>query len=131
MKKSGLIMILILVSILGILGACKSGEEMDLYNLKNRVREDYLQEFDRTFHFDRFYGVFNDSAVFFIEADDASIKTVVISGETFTGNSQWIILVWNDGKFYNLENIETILELGILTQENIIQLAHIHAEYDV
>ena len=96
-----------------------------------KIRQDYLNKFDRQFHFDRFYGLFNGSAVFFIEADDASVKTVIIAGETFTANSQWTILVWNAGNFYNLEDIDNIFVYGILTRENLSKIVTIHNNYAI
>ncbi len=35
-------------------------------------------------------------------------------------------MVWKDGKFYNLENYELILENSILTQKDIEEIGKVH-----
>jgi len=100
-------------------------EEMD-EALENRIKQDYLQEFGRGFWFDRFYGLYSGAAVFFIPGDDTAIKTAIISGVEFSYSHGWTILVWKDGSFYDLEDIENIFDAGILTQNDIERIGAIH-----
>ena len=101
--------------------------------LENRIKEDYLQEFGYELYFgdellNKFYGLYNGAAVFFIAGADAAEKTAIISGVAFSYNYGWTILVWKDGIFYDLEDIEVIFDAGILTQNDLEQIGAVHAE---
>ena len=95
--------------------------------LESRIKADYLKEFGHEFCFDKFYGLYNGAAVFFIQGVTDAVKVVTISGLVFSYHTGWTILVWKDGVFYNLENIETIFDAGVLTQADLIKMAAIHA----
>jgi hypothetical protein len=109
-------------------------ENVELTNeLKNRIKQDYSHEYGYelnwgTGYLNSFYGLYNGAAVFFIPGEDTVLKTVIISGIEFGYNYSWIILVWKDGSFYNLEEIETIFSAGVLTQDDIVRIGAIHSE---
>ncbi len=94
--------------------------------LDKTIMQDYLTQFGRAFLYEKFYGIYDGAAVFFIPGDDCRVKTVTISGVEFSYNYGWTILVWKDGKFYNLENYELILENSILTQKDIEEIGKVH-----
>ncbi len=94
--------------------------------LLDKINQDYLSEYKRNFYYDHFYGIYSGAAAFFIGGDDCVIKTVKISNVEFSYNYGWTILVWKDGKFYNLENYELILENSILTQKDIEEIGKVH-----
>ena len=96
--------------------------------LRDQIKADYLNEFGHEFCFDRFYGLYKGAAVFFIQGVQDWVKVVTISGIEFGHTNGWTILVWKDGVFYNLENIEPIFEAGILTQGDLEQIGIIHAQ---
>ena len=132
MKKLISVGTLMLVILMGVLmSGC--GENKLSAELEARIKQDYLQEFGYEFYFgkeylNKFYGLYNESAVFFIPGEDEAIKIVTISGVEFSYNHGWRIIVWKDGIFYNLENdLESILSSGILTQINVKQIGKIHA----
>ena len=104
--------------------------------LESRIKADFLQEFGYELYFgdellNKFYGLYNGSAVFFIAGVDAAIKNATISGVSFRCNYSWTILVWKDGIFYDLEDIEVIFDVGILTQSDLEQIGVAHAEANV
>lgn len=101
-------------------------EEMN--ELENIVKQDYLLAFSQEFWFGRFYGLYNESAVFFIPGDETAIKTAIISGIEFTYTHGWRILIWKDGSFYDLEDIENIIDEGVLVQSDIEWIGAIHVE---
>ena len=76
----------------------------------------------------KFYGLYNGAAVFFVAGDSCAIKTAIISGVEFSYSYGWTILVWKDGASYDLENTEALFNAGILTQRDIEQIGIIHAK---
>src|SRR5690554_921054 len=53
-------------------------------DLGSKIKSDFLQQLGYVFRFDRFYGLYDGAAVFFVENDDAVIKTVSIAGVEFS-----------------------------------------------
>ena len=94
--------------------------------LENIIKEDYFQQYGYELNNHIFYGIYNEAAVFFIPLITREVKTVTISGLEFSYNSGWEIIVWKSGDFYNLENIETIFEEGILTQKDLKRILITH-----
>ena len=101
--------------------------------LKDRIKADYFKEFGHELFFgeellNKFYGLYNEAAVFFIVGAADWNKVVTISGVEFGYKNSWTILVWKDGVFYDLEEIETIFDAGVLTQKDLEKIGIIHAE---
>ena len=121
--------ILGLVVLIIVVFSCSSCKNNDLElneDLENMIKEDYFDQYGFELENHRFYGLYNESAVFFIPDATRGIKTVTISGLEFSYKSGWEIIVWKAGNFYNLENIETIFEEGILTQKDLKKIHSIH-----
>lgn len=117
-----------LIMCLGIFSGCGDNIEPLSTEQEAQIKQDYLQEFGTEFYHDRYYGLYNGAAVFFVSGDAAVVKTVMISGLKFSYGYSWTILVWKDSIFYNLEDIETIFEAGVLTQADLRKIAAIHAK---
>ena len=126
MTKKNLILGLIIIMSFGLFVGCGKDLKLDA-ELKSRIEHDYLQQFGKEFY-GEFYGTYGESTVFFILGANLMMKDITISGVKFCGTSDWKILVWNDETFYDLEDIERIIELGILTQNNLKQIGRIHAK---
>lgn len=118
----------LIIMSLGLFTGC--GDDVKSLSGKKeaQIKEDYLSEYGHELNYTEFYGEYNESAVFYMIGSDTVMKEVTISGVKFIGNSGWTILVWNDGSFYNLEDIDKIFELNILTQSNLKQIGRIHAK---
>ena len=95
--------------------------------LLNKIKNDYMLQYDSSFAFYRFYGFYNGAAVFFLLDQDNNAKEVNISGVYFSYfDSDWTILVYKEDMFYNLEDIDTLIEAGILTQADVEAIGDIH-----
>jgi len=121
------VMVIMAFSTFALSGCGKEDLKLD-EELKSRIEQDYLQQFGHEFYYSDFYGTYGESSVFFILGADLVMKDITISGVKFYGTSNWTILVWNNGNFYDLEEIDKIFELGILTQSNLKQIGRIHAK---
>ncbi len=100
--------------------------------LENLIKADYLKEFGHELVYgedsvNKFYGLYDGAAVFFLEGDAMVIKTIKISGVEFSHHNDWRIIVWKESVFYNLEDIDLIFEKGILTQDDVEQIGLVHS----
>ena len=108
----------LIIMSLGLFTGC--GDDVKSLSGKKeaQIKEDYLSEYGHELNYTEFYGEYNESAVFYMIGSDTVMKEVTISGVKFIGNSGWTILVWNDGSFYNLEDIDKIFELNKIKIRN-------------
>lgn len=130
MTQKILIVGVVLIMCMGLFVGCGNDVKPLSKEKEAQIKQDYLSEFGYEFYYTEFYGEYNGSAVFYTIGVDDVMKTVTLSGVKFSGNSGWTILVWNEGIFYNLEDIDRIFELNILTQRNLNQIGRIHAKYN-
>lgn len=99
--------------------------EEDIYNT---IKQDYYEEYGKEFWFSRFYGFHNGAAVFFLLGMDNIEKAITISGvELSFYNSDWTILVYKDGIFYDLEDIAVIFNAGVLSQADLEAIGEVNA----
>ena len=124
-KILGLIMLFIMVF---SSSSCNNSDLELNEEMENQIKEDYFQQYGFQLEDYKFYGLYNEAAVFFIPYATREVKTVTISGLEFSYKSGWEILVWKAGTFYNLENIETIFEERILTQKDLERIHFIHSK---
>ncbi|MCL2797653.1 MAG: hypothetical protein FWD58_06340 [Firmicutes bacterium] len=99
--------------------------------LVDEAREAFLQAFGfdpGRGYFSTYYGTYDGASVFFRPKTAAVNKIREISGVTFGYSSDWQILVYKDGVFYDLEDIEAIFTAAVLTQSQLEQIAVTHTE---
>lgn len=108
-------------------------EELDK-ELEERIKIDFSKqnEFTRSYDIDTsiglFYGIYNGAVVFFMPTGEMYEKTSYISGLPFYYSSGFRIIVWKDGKFYDLEKPDIIFENHILTINDIERIHTIHSK---
>jgi hypothetical protein len=109
-------------------------ETKAIADLMEKVKEDYADYygFDRNcVVIGRYYGSFGDAVVFYVWGDgfdEASCETeVYVAGIEFVFHSSRELCVWYDGKIYSLNQA---YDGGMLTRENIVELANIHKNMD-
>lgn len=110
-----------------------------------QLQEDYLQQFGCDFNFDpirdlsygikyretRYYGTYNNALVIFTAQDGTDKKTTKISDLEFNYDTDFTLLVWHGGTFYNLEkDIDLILKKGLLDKEDIKTINSVHCSYN-
>ena len=126
MKKM-FVFTLIWVLTLGNYGCCKSDDLSK--QVLNDINEIHNSLYATDFHYDRYYGSYSGGYVFFIEADDFGMKTVLIDGLSFSGSSSWKLILFFNKIFYNLEDYDFLIESGLLTHDDLLKIHKTHIEY--
>lgn len=75
---------------------------------------------------DGYYGVYNGAVVYLESGPLTAVTEKEVAGETFVWPRSFVIYVYKDGEFYDLE---TAYENGLLTKKNIKSIAKRHDEY--
>lgn len=75
---------------------------------------------------ERYYGTFSGYDIVFMPTSLMWVETQTIGGESFTHSSSFVIYAVKDWQIYRLEDV---YEQGLISQENIAQLAQIHREW--
>ena len=123
MSKKILSFMILLVMVF-LLSSCNRNDLNE--ELEMEIKQDYFQQYGFELNTSEFYGLYKGAAVFFIPGTSTVLTSVTISGLKFSYTSSFEILVWKDGFFYNLQNIETIFEEEILTQNDLKSIHIIH-----
>ncbi len=118
---------LIGVLTLGIFG-CSKTDDLSKQVL-NEINEIHNSLYGTDLHYDRYYGSYSGGYVFFIEADDFRMKTVLIDGLSFSGSSSWKLILFSNKSFYNIEDYELLIESGLLTHNDLFKIHKAHIEY--
>lgn len=74
----------------------------------------------------RHYGSFSGYEIVFVPGNLTSVETKTIGGESFTYSSSFQLYAYKDWEFYKLKDV---YDQGLITQEDISQLAKIHREW--
>jgi len=99
--------------------ALRARIEQDFYLANEQGRTLVLDEYDK------FYGIHNNTAVFFVAGFSRVITLIEVAGVEFWWGSLFTIVVWSDGCFYHIADA---YEKGILTSDNIQEMSRIHAD---
>jgi len=100
--------------------------------LTNIIKEDILNQTEIPVNNDSplgfLYGVYGETAVYFININNTKWKTKKIKGYVFSNESEWYIYAWNNGNIYNLENFDELLSKDILSIDSLNDIYEIHLE---
>ena len=124
------IVLCVTVSLISCASVGGYSETKAMEDLLEKVKKDYADFYgfeSQKVIIGRYYGTFGDAVVFYVWADgfdEAACETeIYVAGEEFVFGSSRELDVWHNGKICNLNQA---YDNGVLTKENIIELADIH-----